>query len=383
MAQLALPVLTIGPNSVTFAINVASFTTAPLNPNQTGVAIALDQFSNDSVGGIAGDYINDLVGSPLASIGGLLDPLVSEAAADFPSVIFAGRSAFLRTVGAASPHRVKEGRWSLWASGYGVLGNTDASLVASGYDHRYAGLVVGAMFAVGGKARAGMSLGVAGSDLDVDNQPGKNRHTSVDLAFHTGWSFEALEITTVAAVSFEDFETQRTIASPRVLAAARGDAKGTGFSALIKASYMIERGAFTFFPTANFEVINLRRQNYDEIGAGNLGLSVARSDLTSARLELGGTVSVRSWEPDVGLYAGAFWSHEFGDRERDIFATFLADPTASFIFSGVMADKHAFRATAGFRLEIGAKSHLAVAYDGLIGARQQTHSITARFITSW
>ncbi|MCH8203438.1 MAG: autotransporter outer membrane beta-barrel domain-containing protein, partial [Proteobacteria bacterium] len=382
-APLALPVLTIGANSVTFEINVASFTIAPLNLNQTGVALALDQFSNDGVGGIAGDYINDLAGSPLASIGGLLDPLVSEAAADFPSVIFAGRSAFLKTVGEAASHRIEEGRWSLWASAYGVFGSTDASLTASGYEHRYAGLVAGAMFGIGTNLRAGLTLGLSDSDLDVDAQPGKNRHESVDVALHAGWTFDALEITTVAALSFEDFDTSRIITSPSVLATARGDANGTGFSGLIKASYRVERPGFTFLPTANFEIINFKRDAYEEAGAGNLGLSVAQGDLTSARLELGGTVSVGSWKRDVGLYAGAFWSHEFADRERDIFATFLADPTASFLFSGVRADKDAVRATAGFGIEVGARGHLGIAYDGLFGARQQTHSITARFIINW
>jgi autotransporter-associated beta strand protein len=230
------------------------------------------------------------------------------------------------------------GRWSVWAAGYGgsqtTTGNT--ALGSNGESSSVYGTAVGADYRFSPSTLAGFALAGGGTNFSV-NGSGSGRSDLFQAGVFVRHDAGPAYVTGALAYGWQDVTTDRTVTIAGVdLLHAEFDANA--FSGRVEGGYRFVTPWMGVSPYAAGQFVTYDLPAYAEqvlAGAGTFALNYAAKDVTDARSELGLRTD-RSFALEDGiltLRSRLAWAHDF-DPERDISAVFQTLPGAAFVVNG-------------------------------------------------
>lgn len=130
------------------------------------------------------------------------------------------------------------------------------------------------------------------------------------------------------SVGFSHFKTNRLITIGALTRTATGNTDGWSASGDLAVHY----GDGAIVPFGEFRYDDVRRDAFDEAGAGVLSLDVARSHLSTPRLLAGADADLNRLLGDIGLDLAAklAWVHDFGGTAGRTDAALDGAPLAGF-----------------------------------------------------
>ncbi|MEQ8501367.1 MAG: autotransporter outer membrane beta-barrel domain-containing protein, partial [Sneathiellaceae bacterium] len=167
------------------------------------------------------------------------------------------------------------------------------------------------------------------------------------------------------------YESRRDLNFGTTNASAEGRYDGREYSAYAEGRYRHQMavggpGVLELLPLAGVQALRLRTDSYTETGAGAMNLNVASDTVSSLRTSLGAAIAYpmafadgRSLRPELR----ARWSHEFGDTDTVVDASFAAAGGAAFQVASGDLGRDAALLGAGLEARLSPRLSLAAAYD--------------------
>ncbi|NVO14456.1 MAG: autotransporter domain-containing protein [Rhodoplanes sp.] len=235
-----------------------------------------------------------------------------------------------------------DGRWGVWASGYGGSStvNGSASTGTSTTTSRVYGTVVGADYRASPDTLVGFALAGAGFNFSLSDGLGSGR---ADL-FHAGLygrrGIGPAYVAATLAYGWQDVTTDRSVMVSGT-DKLTGTFKASTFAARAEAGWRLSPWPATTFgvtPYTALQVTSFHLPGYTEsaaAGSDQFALAYAAQTTTNLRTELGARV-------DKGILVGAglltlrgrlAWAHD-SNTDRPVTAAFQALPGASFTVDG-------------------------------------------------
>jgi outer membrane autotransporter protein len=418
------PSLTYTANSVLLSLTqTANFASVARTSNQLAVANALDKspptgallialFNSNAASArqgfdaLSGEGLSGAQEGALGAGGMFLDSMMEQAEYWLDGAssrnASAGNSAMgyapekpMAPVFKAMPLKAPtfEPRWRSWAAGFdgawslnGEPGPGSADLThrsaggAAGVDHQITpDLLVGA--AVGGSTSS-FSVSERSTSGSLDGA-----HVGAyGVARRGGWY-------TAGSIAFAAFnnKTSRTIAGIGPTETATASFNSNLIGGRLEMGFKQGYGAFSVTPFAAVEFAQLRQAGFTESsttvagGAGVAGLTVGSRTVSSLPTFLGVQLDNRvalgngmTWTPSARIA----WVHEF-DPNREITASFITVPGASFTVDGPPAARDAARIDAGSKLAIGRNVSLFDSFDGEFSGRSRMYAGKGGVLIEW
>ena len=229
-------------------------------------------------------------------------------------------------------------RWGVWAAGYGgsqsvsgdnVLGSnkTTSSVFGSavGADYRFSPNTVAGFALAGGGTHFSVANGGSGNS-DLFQAGAYLKHTQ-------GAAFIAAAL----AYGWQDVTTNRTVTVAGI-DSLRARFNTNAVSGRLEGGYKVATAAGDITPYAAAQFTTYRLPTYAEqaaFGAGTFALGYSGKDVTASRSELGlrSEKAIAYADSTLMLRGRLAWAHDF-NTDRNVQATFLALPGASFVVNG-------------------------------------------------
>lgn len=402
--DLMSPVLTYGPNAITFrlALDPGAFTNAGQTTNQDAVGGVLDQGS----GAATGDF--STVIDALANLGNqqaaaALEALGGQPYANFGTTNIAGASLFMNSLGQQMANVRKGGagprialaqaceieacddtlRLAAWFSGLGGLGSVQGNGNASTLTYNAGGAAAGIDYRVDPGVLVGLGVGYAHGTQWVNGFMGQGWSDSVSVAAYGSFTQSGFYADALAGFAYIANQMQRQIQIPGLQPrTASGSTGASQFLAQVEAGYRL--GVWEMAgvaPFARFQASSTAQNAFTESGAGSLDLNVAPQITTSLRTVLGAELDGTIGAFGLGLRLG--WQHEYASTARPVTASFAGAPQAGFTVYGATPARDA--AIVGFSATamVAAATQLYLRYDGEIASGSDNHAVTAGLRLSW
>jgi uncharacterized protein with beta-barrel porin domain len=241
----------------------------------------------------------------------------------------------------AAPPVAFERRWSVWAAGFGGSQTTDgnAALGSSTAMSRLYGTAVGVDYRFSPSTIAGFALAGGGTSFSVANN-GTGRSDLFQAGAFIRHTIGPAYLSGALAYGWQDITTDRTLTIAGIdQLRARFDANA--WSGRVEGGYRFVVpvvGGLGVTPYAAGQFTTFELPAYTETvitGANAFALTYGGKSVTDSRSELGLRTD-KSFAMDhaiLTLRGRAAWAHDY-DPDRNIGATFLALPGASFVVNG-------------------------------------------------
>jgi len=235
----------------------------------------------------------------------------------------------------------------------------------------------------------GVAIGFARADSDQDEAAVESSVDSTSLSLYGGWRSNAVYVTGTMGYSYSSIETTRLLnlpTDPVTAGEARGKTHGNQLLAEVETGMDIAQGAYTLTPFVGLQASKLWQSAYTEDGAGDLNMAMASTSTPSLRTVLGGQVQRDlalgdKSTVDVTLRLG--WAHELRSSATGVNLAFAAAPEASFRVDGVAPQKDSALVGLGFGMDLSQVITGFVRYDGDLGKKDQTNTVSAGLRYSW
>ena len=358
------PLLRYGTDTVTLSLyrNDIEFAEVAANPNQAGVAAAVQALGNDNPlfeaalmqnAMTAQTTFGDLSGEILASsVSGLTDD-----------------SRHLRNAILNMPAPDRAGIFA-WGSVFGAWDEFDATDRNFGMDSDHQGVITGIGLGGAGFGVA-VSGGIGGSDHGLGGRNDSAEVESKYLAAHATIG-APVGFNGAAGVSFawHDIETSRAVRGPTIAQTLTSDRDAETLQLFGEAGYGLEVGNALITPFARLAHVRTESESFAETG-DEAALSVGETEQETTLLTLGGDVRFSSVSVGLQPYLSAAWSHAFGDRAGQTVSRFTSGGPA-FVVTGVAIPDDSAEVEAGFEYRTGAFS-LGAAYSGVLAGDRTSH----------
>ena len=229
-------------------------------------------------------------------------------------------------------------RWSVWAAGFGGSQRTDGNAFVGSNDTRSSlyGVAVGADYRLSPNTIAGFALAGGGTNFSVNNL-GSGRSDLFQAGGFIRHNVGAAYLTGALAYGWQDITTDRTV-TVAGLDQLHARFSANAWSGRVEGGYRFAAQGFGITPYAAGQFTTFELPNYMEqavVGANTFALTYNAKSVTDTRSELGIRTD-KSFAMADGILTlrGRFaWAHDF-NPDRNIAATFLALPGASFVVNG-------------------------------------------------
>lgn len=266
---------------------------------------------------------------------------------------------------------------AVWLQGFGSSADQGDRKGVRGYQSDTYGFALGADTQIADKSRLGISFTYGNSD--VDSFRGTNEIDSYQGTVYGDYDEGEWYLEGLLAVSFNDFETTRTLFDSSI---ARADSDGISYSGKIGGGYRVPlEGGLNVTPVASLQYTFIDNDGYTETGS-NANLTVDPDDTNI--LESGLGIKLDYPIVDGGItyvpQLKAQWLYDFIGDNAETTSRFTSS-TVSFVSKGADPAQHTFNFGAG--LDIHAQNNVTVSldYDLNEKADYSSHagSIKARF----
>ncbi len=282
-------------------------------------------------------------------------------------------------------------RWGVWAQPYGVRAARRGDAVGDRWDTTVGGVTGGADYLLSGDAvtkglLVGASLGYAKADTGYREITDQVKSRAWQAGVYGGWWQGPWSADAGLGFALNRYESRRDLNFGTTNATAEGRYDGREYSAYAEARYRHEMavggpGRLELVPLAGLQALRLQTDGYTETGAGAMNLSVAADTVTSLRSSLGAALAYpMAFQDGTTLRPElrARWSHEFGDTDTVVDASFASAGGGAFQVSSGDLGRDAALLGAGLEAQLGPQLTLGAAYDVQLQEGYSAQAVTGR-----
>ena len=287
-----------------------------------------------------------------------------------------------------------------WAGGFGAFGKVDDP-GGAGVDFSAGGGVVGLDQRLGPGLRLGLALGYARSDARMQALPATSGTDTTALLSYGNWRAGRVRAQAALGYAHGRVESRRDASLPTAQPTAAEAHAASHTNQLLSQGELgldLPLGSLTLTPFASLQASWLWQGRTTEDGAAPLDLGLAGGSATSLRhmlgvevthsLELGewggdwgGELGGEGVAGDLGLRLG--WVRERRTAATTVDLGFAAAPEASFRVEGPRPQRDAAAVGLGLNLTAFQSLSAFVRYDGELGRKDQTNTLSAGLRLVW
>jgi outer membrane autotransporter protein len=223
-----------------------------------------------------------------------------------------------------------------WVQATGADGNL-ATPGFAGASYSGGGAVAGVDTAVGDGSAIGVAFSWNRMTSDYNGDIGRSTSRTSGISVYGRWSLGDAYLagrigqdwvrSTVDRTAYLGLDTQS-------IGTKRDDKLSSAYA---EAGYAFKADHWTVTPFGSLGLNHLDRDGFTEQGAGGFGLTARSQTLDESIGQLGSRFGY-SWSTSAGttsLSGYALWQHLFGGRDLGLNASYVGEPTASFVVEGI------------------------------------------------
>ncbi len=282
-----------------------------------------------------------------------------------------------------------EGRWSVWAAGYGGSSRISGDNAAGSHDttSRVYGVTGGATYRASADSQLGFALGGAGSSFGIADGLGSGTSDSFNAALYGHHAFGPAYMAAALGYSWQDASTDRTVTAGGTTEVLRASFRPQALVARLEGGRRFEMPVFSVTPYAAVQTTTLFMPAYAEFaasGPGLFALSYDSSRATTTRGELGARFDTMAALGDrpLMLRAKAAWAHDW-NNDRTVTATFQQLPGATFTVNGATPAANAALLSFGADLALGPGWTVGAGFDGEFSRTNASYAGKGNLRYSW
>jgi outer membrane autotransporter protein len=278
---------------------------------------------------------------------------------------------------AAAPGTTGPMGFAVWGEAIGGFGSRDGDGNAAGYDRTNFGGTVGLDYRASTEFLVGVAAHYLHTNADFDSYSDEVDVNSWGFSLYGSWQPGALYVDVGANLSFNSYDTSRTVPLGGGSTEAKADYNGTSWGLYGEVGYGFDLSSIKLTPSASVAYTSVGSEAFTETGAGGMSL---KSDGLDAD-QLSTTIMLRaSTSFAVGdgmmlmpeLRAG--WQHDFLD-EPEVTNAFVAAPNSPFTVVGSEVSSDSALVGASLTLNVDDAIQVFVDYDGRFGSNDTQHVI--------
>ena len=271
-----------------------------------------------------------------------------------------------------------ENHWTIFVDGNGIFAQANSGNMLPGYNSESGGVTTGVTFRVNPKLSVGVYTGYQGTYTKSGaNGSGLGTGSSlIDNAVRFGVfgtyghsDGKGFFINTMAGGAYHNFQATRVIQYTGMNRTANSSPGAGEFDAMLATGYDIQKGKFTFGPTASLQYTYLGVNGLNETGAQSIDFNSGGWN-SSSMLSSVGAHAAYTWQanrnvvvvPQVSLS----WQHEFMQNPYAIsgnlggaspnFSNWSSAPIRDFLYTGI-----------GFTVEFAKRWNASLFYNAAAG----------------
>ncbi len=242
----------------------------------------------------------------------------------------AGRTASpaLPQGGGASADTEQFSRLGGFVNGSFVTGDRDATDREDGFDFDSGGLTAGVDYRFNDNLVAGLAVGFASTEVDIENSGGDSEIDSYSLSTYATYYMDDFYVDAIASLAWNDYNNTRRILYPSVTRNAKSDTDGRQYAFGVGVGYDVVLNNWRISPLARLQYVNADLDEFEETNGLGLDLTIGDQRIESLLSTLGATASYAVSTP-VGVLSPQLrveWQHEFQNDSRDVKAIYTNDP---------------------------------------------------------
>lgn len=279
-------------------------------------------------------------------------------------------------------HDSFEGRWGVWASGYGGASTVSGSATTgtSTTTSRVYGTVAGADYRVSPDTLIGFAFGGAGFNFSLSDGLGGGRADLFQAGLYGRHSFGAAYLSASLAYGWQDVTTDRTVTvsgTDKLTA----NYKASTFAARTEVGWRFApwpAAGLGATPYAALQVTSFHLPGYSETatsGSSTFALSYNAQTTTNVRSELGARLD-KLFVRDDGLFTlrgRLAWAHD-SNTDRPVTAAFQNLPGSTFMVNGAQPAANAALVSASAEMKWRNGFSLAATFEGEFSSTTQSYA---------
>ncbi|MBO9514691.1 MAG: autotransporter domain-containing protein [Variovorax sp.] len=268
----------------------------------------------------------------------------------------------------------------VWARAFGAWGEMSSDGNASVADHSTRGILIGGDTQVGDDWRVGALGGYSRGNVDVHMLNASATSDSYHLGVYGGRQWGALGLRAGASYTDSSIDTSRVVSFTGFADAPTASYHARTAQAFGELGWRIDAGGGAAFePFANLAYVNLRTDDFAEVGrAAALHAGSESTDTTFSTLGLRGSNNVEIGSMKASVHGMIGWRHAFGDVAKTASVALLAQP--AFTVAGVPIARNAAVIEGGLDLALKPNLTLGLTYVGQFGDRVQDNGVRANLL---
>lgn len=306
-----------------------------------------------------------------------LAPIADAGVSSFAGTILSRMHSSQTVKSGATSHDRAGHEYYFWVNGLGSFGDRDSNDGVNGSDAKTGGVATGLDYLIADDFRAGVSLGLATTDVEYDDTRDNSRIDSFFSALYGNYSGFDGYIDAVLTYAYLDSETDRYV--DFVAEKNTGDFHGYEVLATIEAAKNYSYNNILIQPLAGIELGYQHQNSYTETG-GSSALRYDDQSFKTCKGSLGIKLSSdfsRDERQNLRGRLQAQWVHEFGDTTADIDVNFVSDPAYRFTIKDAETARDSVRFSTGLDYTPAENTLLFIDYNAQLNADTLAHIIGA------
>lgn len=276
---------------------------------------------------------------------------------------------------------------NLWGKAFGSILDQGSREGTYGYNEKSSGLVFGYDEMISKNSVIGAAISFGRSNLTGDstykNYVGVNNY-QLALYNKNGGNNGKMGFynNNALVLGFNNYDTSRKIIAGSINKTATGKFSGNSQALKIGFGYKAKISERFFIdPNASLEYFRVASDDYQEKGAGNIGLQVSNQNLSGAMSDIGLSLGYRKQleHYEVIPKLSLNWLHTLSDYRQNSTINFIGQ-NSKINNSAIALQNNLFNIGAGFVINDGDDAYLQLQYDLKLGKNLVGNMLSARYV---
>ena len=279
---------------------------------------------------------------------------------------------------------------AVWAAPCGTIGDIDDEGGVNGHDFDAVGGAAGLDLMIVGDMLAGLFVGYADSETDVDNENSRLRTDSYFGGVYAGgtWGAGALGegfLDALLTAGYQDHDSRRSLTPVGGAGHASADYDGYTLGGRLTLGSRMPLDSIELTPSLGLDVVSVHTDDFTENGGGGANQIVEDETTTSVRGSIGLALS-RTFQADDTVImpeARARYVRELNDDSQQLSVATTGAPGTVSRLNSPEVDRDSVSLGAGLGVRVTPRFGLRLDYSALLNADQTIHGLWAGGRLSW
>ena len=274
-------------------------------------------------------------------------------------------------------------QWGAWGGAVGGLGTIGAGQSVGAVTYNAGGFAAGLDRRFGPSFLAGVTVGFTTGTQWVSGFDGKGTSDTFQVGLYGSFTQDRFYLDGLAGYGYGYNQSWRNILIPGLQPrTAMGQAGANQFFGQLETGYRVDIGgtaAAYVTPFARLQGYTATQNAYTETGAQSLNLNIAGVTTTSLRSVLGAVLGANmnvGWRSPIAGQLRLGWSHEYGNVDRPVSASFAGASAVPFTTYGVSPTRDGVLLGLSANTDVAEATSLYLKYEGTISGQDSAHAMT-------